>query len=122
VAGMMIQLTKGYEAIVDDEDFERVNKFKWCALVRPKINYVMAVRSITTGKCPITRQRIRRFVYMHHFILEVDPRVIHPLEVDHINRNSLDNRKNNLRIVTHAENMRNVVVRRDKYGRYTIDC
>ena len=26
-----IRLTKGYVALVDDKDFERVNQFKWCA-------------------------------------------------------------------------------------------
>jgi hypothetical protein len=28
-----VQLTKGYVALVSDEDFERVNQFKWCANV-----------------------------------------------------------------------------------------
>jgi hypothetical protein len=43
--------------------------------------------------------------YLHRVILGLRPG--DPLEVDHINRNRLDNRRANIRVVTHAQNMQN---------------
>jgi hypothetical protein len=48
-------------------------------------------------------------VYLHRFLMEPSPE----LEVDHVNGDSLDNRRSNLRAVTHRENLRN---RRRGYG------
>ena len=43
-----IPLTQGKFALVDDEDFEYLNQFKWCALKRPHTFY--AVRNLPNGK------------------------------------------------------------------------
>lgn len=51
------------------------------------------------------RNENRRAILMHRLILGLGPGST--LQGDHINRNKLDNRRNNLRIVTHAENMQN---------------
>lgn len=40
-----IPLTQGQVALVDDEDFERVNAFKWCAKWHSKTKSFYAVRS-----------------------------------------------------------------------------
>jgi hypothetical protein len=40
-----IPLTQGYVAIVDDDDYERVSRYKWCTLVQPGSNTVYAVRA-----------------------------------------------------------------------------
>lgn len=88
-----IKLFKNRVAIVDDEDFEAMNKLKWH--FNP---YGYAVRS-GPKKADGRKDSIR----MHRLILNAPPNTV----VDHINGNGLDNRKQNLRIATHKENIRN---------------
>jgi hypothetical protein len=47
---------------------------------------------------------------MHHLILPLTKDV----EIDHINHNGLDNRRCNLRLVTHQQNIQNTSVRKQK--------
>lgn len=91
-----IQLTKGYVAIVDDEDFECVNRHKWVVLVNKerRTKYVMRTE---------TKDGKRAKVYLHRFITNPPEGMV----VDHINGDGLDNRKENLRICTTSENQRN---------------
>lgn len=92
-----IQLTQGQVALVDDEDFERLNAFKWQAYFDPKAKSFYAVRkSRVDGK--------RTTVRMHRVIVNAQPGDI----VDHINMSTLDNRRENLRICSNAQNCRNV--------------
>lgn len=86
-----IPLTQGKVAIVDDEDFEWLSRYKWCYT---KAGYAVRASRIN-GK--------RRTVYMHREILQAPA----GLEVDHINGDKLDNRRSNLRIVTKQQNMFN---------------
>jgi hypothetical protein len=85
-----IKLTHGKSALVDDEDFEMLNQWKWCC------GKGYAVRGIRDGKKMIG-------VSMHRVIIAAKKGE----EVDHINRNRLDNRRKNLRIVTRSQNRRN---------------
>jgi len=57
----------------------------------------------------LTSSGYRKKIYLHRWILGY----FGNLEVDHINRNRLDNRRKNLRIVTRGENRQNLGVRRD---------
>ena len=104
-----IPLTKGKYAIVDPEDYERLNRYKWYANKCGKTFY--ASRTVRTGK---KKKRIN--INMHREILNPP----HPLVVDHINRNSLDNRKANLRPATHAQNSinRKYIKRKDSLSKY----
>lgn len=82
--------------LVDDVDWERFKDIRWHP--RSPLGYASAVID-------------GRIEYMHRLILGLGPGS--DLECDHINRDPLDNRRCNLRAVTHAENMRNVHRRRN---------
>jgi len=93
-----IPLTKGREALVDDQDYEYLMQWKWCATKGGKrdSNYYACRK----GGGPLRR--------MHH---EVAERMgLHAnlfQEVDHWNGRSLDNRRQNLRLATRPQNSRN---------------
>ena len=92
-----IQLTKGYETVVDDSDFDLVSQYSWYY----NEGYAKAYHK---GK------RLR----MHRLILGAKK----GQQVDHRNRNRLDNRRSNLRICTLKENNRNITMRRDNTSGY----
>lgn len=100
----------GKYAIVDDEDFEELNKYKWLARLFGK-DIFYAIRSVynpSTGKISDVR--------MHRAVCNMEDK---KLVIDHINRDGLDNRKKNLRIVSKRENNRNKVTRTNT-GEYLI--
>lgn len=87
-----IQLTQGKVALVDEEDFERLNQFKWCA--HKDCNTFYAKRWISRNA----------MINMHHEILG------YPLKgfmTDHQNGQGLDNQRHNLRFVTNRQNCQN---------------
>lgn len=91
-----IPLTQGKYAIVDPEDFERLNKHKWYVQRTKQMFY--AVRRAKG------HERAKgQIVWMHRSILPPPEGMC----IDHINNNSLDNRKANLRLATPAQNARN---------------
>jgi len=96
----LLPLSQNKFAIVDAEDYDRLNKYKWCLSRSPRTNY--AVRSIK-GKRVKGKRAKRKTILMHRFILNA-PR---GLVVDHINHNGLDNRKKNIRLCTRKQNNRN---------------
>lgn len=98
-----IKLTQGQVALVDDEDFERVNRLKWYAEKRGNTFY--ARHDFTDG----TK------IYMHHFIMGSDP---YNPEIDHIFNNGLDNRKLKLRTCTRAQNSANVPSHKDAFSKH----
>ena len=92
-----IALTQGKFAIVSNDDFERVSKFKWYATMNSRFGQE---KWYAARDCYATGRRIK--IYMHRFIMGNIPR---ELVVDHINANGLDNRRKNLSVKTHEENI-----------------
>jgi hypothetical protein len=87
-----IKLTRNKLAIVDPEDFEKLNSLKWYA--------GQARDRFYACRTDVNQKRI----YLHRFLLNIqDPKIF----VDHINGNTLDNRKSNLRLCNNSENLYN---------------
>lgn len=82
--------------VIDEADLEAVSRYTW------RINRD-GYPETTTGKWPDCRS-----IPLHLFLLGPAP---DGLEWDHINRQRLDNRRRNLRAVTHKVNTRNFGIR-----------
>lgn len=87
-----VPLTRNEISIVDEEDYDRVNEHIWFSSGRG--NHIQAIAHF--GKSTILMSR---------FIMNAKSGE----EVDHINHDTLDNRRSNLRLCSHAENHRNLV-------------
>jgi hypothetical protein len=85
-----ILLTQGKQALVDDDDFEKVNKYNWCLSKYNHASYAL-------------RHDGKKRMLMHRLIMDCPE----GKDIDHINGNGLDNRKCNLRICSRSENMMN---------------
>jgi hypothetical protein len=86
----LIPLTKGKVALVDAADFERLRRFKWHAIkVGP--NYYAC------------RKENGRSILMHREIMQPPEGMV----VDHAKYNSLNNKRENLRVCTQAQNRYN---------------
>ena len=82
----LIETTQGKIAKVSDQDFEQLSQKKW-----------------HFNKQGVAFRKNGKSIYMHRFIMQ-PPKF---MEVDHINGDILDNTRENLRICTHADNLRN---------------
>jgi len=95
-----IKLTRGYEAIVDDSDFEDVSKYRWYYA------HGYAVRTVYNNGKPYQLR-------MHRLLLNTP----NGMDTDHVNRNRLDNRRKNLRVASRSENVANsFVTKQNKSG------
>jgi hypothetical protein len=81
-----IKISQGYQAIVDDEDYEMLSEYAWA--------YCRGYAQYSNGETT---------VFMHRIVA----RTPNGLCTDHINGNKLDNRKSNLRSVTYQQNQFN---------------
>lgn len=71
--------------IVDTEDYDKIKKHRW---YKDSTGYI---------RTTINHEKIR----LHRFLI---PNVNNNLVIDHINNDKTDNRKSNLRIITHKQN------------------
>lgn len=91
------------EALVDSEDFDRIAAHPWCL----RWGYARRHVKQADGKW--------RPIHMHREIIGEPPP---GMTVDHVNRNPLDNRRENLRFVTKGGNIQNLTPRRGCTSRH----
>lgn len=85
-----IPLTQNKKALVDDDDIELLSKHTWCAWWSGRRWY---------AQCRFQR----KVIYMHRLVTNAS----NGLEVDHIDKDGLNNQKSNLRVCTRGQNSRN---------------
>jgi hypothetical protein len=93
-----IQLSQGRWTWVDDEDFERVNQYNWSYSNMSGNQY--ALRSVTKDDGKRTSQLLHRFIMGEENIPK-------GMLIDHKDGDGLDNRRSNLRVATHTQNIIN---------------
>jgi hypothetical protein len=89
-----IRLTRDMVAMVDDSDYDDLAQYAWYALAGKSHYY--AARRNAGGQYP-------RIVLMHRYLMQAQE----GFEVDHIDGNSLNNQRSNLRVGTKQENSAN---------------
>lgn len=98
-----ITLKGGQITLVDDEDYEGLKDFNWSLMKQQNVKSQYA-------QCKIHG----RVQLMHRIITNAPKRSV----VDHINGDGLDNRKDNLRVCSQAENCRNQVLSQNNKNGY----
>lgn len=102
-----ILLTKGKATLVDEEDYEWLNQFSWCA------------SDSGNGIFYAHRKEAGKTILMHRFIMGTTDRKIH---VDHKDNDSLNNTRNNLRECSQTNNNRNKSSHANSTSRYVGVC
>jgi hypothetical protein len=92
----------------DDEDEELVNSYTWGILKDPK-------KKTYYAKTHIMIDEKDKTVLIHRLLLNITHRNI---QVDHINHNGLDNRRENLRLCTNSQNNMHTHSRRGSFSKY----
>ena len=102
-----IQLSTGGVALIDDEDYERVNTKRW---VKGTNGYAVCCRYLRYDK--LKKRRYNESILLHRFVMGATS----GQNVDHYNRNKLDCQKANLRFVTMGQNIFNAKERANRSG------
>jgi len=105
-AKIYLENTKTF-AIIDKDDFEKIKDYRWYSSGGNNKKYVM------TSSFGNPRKKIQ----LHRVIMNVEND--NSVEIDHIDRNPLNNKKSNLRICKHSENSRNTSIPKNNKSGFT---
>ena len=95
----------GHKVLIDEDDAHILSRYSWRAPTNRNKTYV---------RCDTRKQGKKVYLLLHREILGL--KVGDKLQADHINGNSLDNRRENLRVVTPRQNNLNSKKKYSKHG------
>ena len=102
---MEIELTRGFKTVIDDDDAALVAGFRWIAWSARGLFYAARTAKID-GK--------QAAIMLHRVITGAKPGYV----VDHIDHDTLNNQRSNLRVCTAAQNMQNSKQRAHSKNKY----
>ncbi len=108
---MIIKLSNNQNVNIDDDDFNKVNIYRWKRNKGLKTDYAAKTIYLGDGKW--------KTILMHRFILGIKDRNI---LVDHIDGDGLNNKKENLRICTRSQNSANRTSKKNGTSKYLGVC
>lgn len=100
----MMLIRSGMMVLLDDDDFHKLESDKWYVTVNLYTKRAVIKKYIGRYETKKNRPKYRQ-MYLSRFILSAP----YGFVVDHINGNTLDNRKSNLRACTQSQNLKNRV-------------
>ena len=92
---VLVPLTQGFNALIDNDDWPLVSRHRWHAKVRGNTVYAGTNVRIQADEYQWTA--------LHTLLMQPPPE----LEIDHIDGNGLNNTRSNLRCCQHNKNMAN---------------
>lgn len=99
-----IRLSKGLYALVSEQDFDFLNQWTWYASNESRGTKWYAIRREKGVKIRMHRVIAERRMNENRYLQSMTIPDGHV--VDHVNHNSLDNRRENLEVITQVENMK----------------
>lgn len=109
----MVLHVDGHSVLIDDEDFHFLGDRTW-RIWNTRKPYLMASSSIYIGRENGKSKTKKYDIFFHKLVMDCP----NGLQVDHINGDSLDNRKENLRICTCAQNHFNTTRSKDNTSKF----
>lgn len=94
---------------MDDEDFEELSKHKWHVKRSKRQAQHYVTRTVKDENGKYNKKR-----FMHRDIMKPEKGMM----VDHIDHNTLNNQKSNLRVCTHSQNQMNRRIEKGKSSRF----
>lgn len=103
----MILKVRHLNVFIDDEDYERIKNFNWGIAVKKNVPYIQA-----TTKAP------RKTIQLARLIMNAEAGYL----IDHVNGDTLDNRKENLRAASKKTNAQNMKPNANTTSKYKGVC
>lgn len=93
-----VTLTQGYVATIDAADVSLVEGFNWCAMCAYRADG--SLRTVYARRITSRRDGPRRKITLHRQIMDPPDH----MQIDHIDGDGLNNRRDNMRIATNQQN------------------